>query len=216
MSRVLVLYYSSYGHIERMAEAVADGAREAGADVDVRRVPELVPEEVARQSGYKLDQEAPIARVDELPDYDAIIVGVGTRYGRMASQMANFLDQTGGLWAKGALNGKVGSAFSSTATQHGGQETTLMAIHTNLMHLGMVCVGLPYSFAGQMTLDEISGGTPYGATTIAGGDGSRQPSENELAGARFQGRHVAELANRLFPRQLQGDSEQTEHFMLGR
>jgi len=216
MSKVLVLYYSSYGHIERMAEAVADGAREAGAEVDVRRVPELVPEEVAKKSGYRLDQPAPVARVDELADYDAIIVGVGTRYGRMASQMANFLDQTGALWAKGALNGKVGSAFSSTATQHGGQETTLMAIHTNLMHLGMVCVGLPYSFAGQMTLDEITGGTPYGATTIAGGDGSRQPTDNELAGARFQGRHVAEIANRLFPRTAPGDTEQTEHFMLGR
>jgi NAD(P)H dehydrogenase (quinone) len=199
MSRVLVLYYSSYGHIERMAEAVAEGAREAGAQVDIRRVPELVPEDVARASGYKLDQPAPIAQVDELPNYDAIIVGVGTRYGRMASQMANFLDQTGGLWMTGALNGKVGAAFASTATQHGGQETTLMSILTNLLHLGMVTVGLPYSFQGQMTLDEISGGSPYGATTIAGGDGSRQPSANELAGARFQGRHVAEVANRLFP-----------------
>ena len=203
MSKVLVLYYSSYGHIEKMAEAMADGARSTGARVDIKRVPELVPEEVARQSGYKLDQEAPIATVDDLPSYDAIIIGVGTRYGRMASQMANFLDQTGGLWASGALNGKVGSAFSSTATQHGGQETTLMAIHTNLMHLGLVCVGLPYSFAGQMTLDEITGGTPYGATTIAGGDGSRVPSDNELEGARFQGRHVAEIANRLFS----GDAE---------
>lgn len=198
MSKVLVLYYSAYGHIETMATAVAEGARSAGAYVDVRRVPELVPEEVARSSGYKLDQEAPLASVDELPRYDAIIIGVGTRYGRMASQMANFLDQTGGLWATGALNGKVGSAFTSTATQHGGQETTLMAIHTNLLHLGMVCVGLPYSFEGQMTLDEITGGAPYGASTIAGGDGSRLPSENELAGARFQGRHVAEIAARLF------------------
>ena len=197
MSRILVLYYSAYGHVERMAEAVAEGAREAGAEVDIRRVPELVSEEVARSSGYKLDQRAPIARVDELPGYDAIIVGVGTRYGRMASQMANFLDQTGALWASGALNGKVGSAFSSTATQHGGQETTLMAIHTNLMHFGMVCVGLPYSWTGQMTLDEITGGTPYGATTIAGGDGSRQPSENELEGVRFQGRLVAEVAKKL-------------------
>lgn len=199
MSRVLVLYYSSYGHIERMAEAVAEGAREAGAQVDIRRVPELVPEHVARASGYKLDQAAPIAKVDELANYDAIIVGVGTRYGRMASQMANFLDQTGSLWMTGALVGKVGAAFTSTATQHGGQETTLMAILTNLLHLGMVTVGLPYSFQGQMTLDEISGGSPYGATTIAGGDGSRQPSANELAGARFQGRHVAEVASRLFP-----------------
>lgn len=198
MSKVLVLYYSAYGHIETMATAVAEGARSAGAYVDVRRVPELVPEGVARSSGYKLDQEASLASVEELPGYDAIIIGVGTRYGRMASQMANFLDQTGGLWATGALNGKVGSAFTSTATQHGGQETTLMAIHTNLLHLGMVCVGLPYSFQGQMTLDEITGGTPYGASTIAGGDGSRLPSENELAGARFQGRHVAEIAARLF------------------
>ena len=198
MSRVLVLYYSAYGHIETMAMAVADGARSAGANVAIRRVPELVPEEVARASGYKLDQEAPVASVEELPGYDAIIIGVGTRYGRMASQMANFLDQTGGLWATGALNGKVGSAFTSTATQHGGQETTLMAIHTNLLHLGMLCVGLPYSFQGQMRLDEITGGSPYGATTIAAGDGSRMPSENELAGARFQGRHVADIASRLF------------------
>ena len=198
MPRILVLYQSTYGHIETMAKAMAEGARSVeGAEVDIRRAPELVPEEVARNSGYKLDQEAPLARVDELAGYDAIIIGVGTRYGRMASQMANFLDQTGGLWASGALNGKVGSAFSSTATQHGGQETTLMAIHTNLMHLGMVCVGLPYSWAGQMTLDEITGGTPYGATTIAGGDGSRQPSENELEGVRFQGRLVAEVAKKL-------------------
>jgi NAD(P)H dehydrogenase (quinone) len=198
MPRILVLYHSTYGHIETMATAMAEGARSVeGAEVDIRRVPELVPEEVARNSGYKLDQDAPIATVEELPSYDGIIVGVGTRYGRMASQMANFLDQTGGLWATGALNGKVGSAFSSTATQHGGQETTLMAIHTNLMHLGMVCVGLPYSWAGQMTLDEITGGAPYGATTIAGGDGSRQPSENELEGARFQGRLVAEVAKKL-------------------
>ena len=200
MSRVLVLYYSAYGHIERMAQAVAEGAREAGAQVDIRRVPELVPEEVARNAGYKLDQEAQVATVDELPQYDAIVIGTGTRYGRMASQMANFLDQTGGLWASGALVGKVGSAFTSTATQHGGQETTLMAIHTNLMHFGMVCVGLPYSFQGQMRLDEVVGGAPYGATTIAGGDGSRQPSQTELDGARFQGRLVAELAAKLATR----------------
>ncbi|MEA1013704.1 NAD(P)H:quinone oxidoreductase [Sphingosinicella sp. LY1275] len=198
MPRILVLYHSTYGHIETMAKAMAEGARSVdGAEVDIRRVPELVPEEIARSSGYKLDQEAPIAKVDDLPTYDAIIIGVGTRYGRMASQMANFLDQTGGLWASGALVGKVGSAFSSTATQHGGQETTLMAIHTNLMHFGMVCVGLPYSWTGQMTLDEITGGAPYGATTIAGGDGSRQPSANELEGARFQGRLVAEVAKKL-------------------
>ena len=200
MSRVLVLYYSAYGHIERMAQAVAEGAREPGAQVDIRRVPELVPEEVARNAGYKLDQQAPIATVDELPSYDAIVIGTGTRYGRMASQMANFLDQTGGLWASGALVGKVGSAFTSTATQHGGQETTLMAIHTNLMHFGMICVGLPYSFQGQMRLDEVVGGAPYGATTIAGGDGSRQPSQTELDGARFQGRLVAELAAKLATR----------------
>jgi NAD(P)H dehydrogenase (quinone) len=213
MSRVLVLYYSAYGHIEQMAKAQAEGARSAGATVDVRRVPELVPDEVARGAGYKLDQEAPVASVQELTDYDAIIIGTGTRFGRMSSQMANFLDQAGGLWASGALNGKVGGAFTSTATQHGGQETTLMAIHTNLMHFGMVCVGLPYSFVGQMTLGEITGGAPYGATTITGGDGSRMPSDNELEGARFQGRHVAELAARLFPagaEQEAGDGE----FML--
>ena len=213
MSRVLVLYHSTYGHILQMAEAVAEGASSTGARVDIRRVPELVPEEVARASGYLLDQPHPLAAVDELPRYDAIIIGVGTRYGRMASQMTSFLDQTGGLWARGALNGKVGSAFTSTATQHGGQETTLMAIHTNLLHFGMVTVGLPYSFAGQMTLDEITGGAPYGATTIAGGDGSRQPSANELEGARFQGRHVADIANRLFtdPRTM---VEQEQGFVL--
>jgi len=198
VSRILVLYYSAYGHIERMAEAIAEGARETGATVDIKRVPELVPDEVARSSGYKLDQAAPIARVEDLENYDGIIVGVGTRYGRMASQMANFLDQTGGLWARGALVGKVGSAFASTATQHGGQETTLMAIHTNLLHFGMVLVGLPYSWGGQMILHEVTGGSPYGITTIAGGDGSRQPSDNELDGARTQGRLVAEVANKLF------------------
>ncbi len=198
MSKVLVLYYSAYGHIEQMAEAIAEGARSAGATVDIRRVPELVPEEVARKSHYKMDQAAPVATVADLEQYDAIVVGVGTRYGRMASQMANFLDQTGGLWARGTLVGKVGSAFTSTATQHGGQETTLFSILTNLLHYGMVLVGLPYSFQGQMRLDEVTGGSPYGATTIAGGDGSRQPSENELESARFQGRLVAETANKLF------------------
>jgi NAD(P)H dehydrogenase (quinone) len=198
VSKVLVLYYSSYGHIEAMAQAVAEGARSAGATVDIRRVPELVPEEVARSAHYKLDQEAPVATIAELENYDAIIIGVGTRFGRMASQMGNFLDQAGGLWARGALNGKVGAAFTSTATQHGGQETTLFAIITNLLHFGMLVVGLPYSFQGQMRLDEITGGSPYGATTIAGGDGSRLPSESELEGARFQGRLVAETANRLF------------------
>ena len=213
MPKMLVLYYSSYGHVLEMAEAVAEGARSAGASVDIRRVPELVPEEVARKSGYRLDQPHPVARVEDLPRYDAIVIGVGTRFGRMASQMANFLDQAGGLWASGALNGKVGSAFTSTATQHGGQETTLMAIHTNLLHFGMVCVGLPYAFAGQMRLDEITGGSPYGASTIAGGDGSRRPSANELDGARFQGRHVADIARRLFPAGQRAEAEE-EGFLL--
>lgn len=197
MTKVLVLYYSSYGHIETMAKAVAEGAREAGVQVDLKRVPELVPDEVAKASHYKLDQEAPIAKIEELADYDAIIIGVGTRFGRMASQMANFLDQAGGLWARGALNGKVGGAFTSTATQHGGQETTLVSIIGNLLHFGMVVVGLDYGFQGQMRLDEVTGGSPYGATTIAGGDGSRQPSENELAGARYQGKKIAEAAKKL-------------------
>ncbi len=197
MAKVLVLYYSTYGHIEAMANAVAEGAREAGAQVDVKRVPELVPEEIARRSHYKLDQPAPIATVEELANYDAIIVGTGTRFGRMSSQMANFLDQAGGLWARGAFNGKVGGAFASTATQHGGQETTLFSIITNLLHFGMVIVGLDYGYAGQMTLDEITGGAPYGATTIAGGDGSRKPSPNELQAARYQGRKVAETAIKL-------------------
>lgn len=198
MSKVLVLYYSAYGHIEQMAEAVAEGARSAGATVDIKRVPELVPEDVARASHYKLDQKAPIATIADLEHYDAIIVGTGTRFGRMASQMANFLDQAGGLWARGVLNGKVGAAFTSTATQHGGQETTLFSILTNLLHFGLVTVGLPYSYQPQMTLAEITGGSPYGATTITGGDGARQPSAIELDGARFQGRHVAEVANKLF------------------
>ena len=198
MSKVLVLYYSSYGHIETMAKAVAEGARETGATVDIKRVPELVPAEVAKASHFKLDQDAPVARVEELADYDAIIVGTGTRFGRMSSQMANFLEQAGGLWARGALNGKVGGAFTSSATQHGGQEVTLFSILTNLMHFGLITVGLPYSFQGQMTLDEIVGGSPYGATTIAGSDGSRAPSKIELDGARFQGRHIAEISNKLF------------------
>jgi NAD(P)H dehydrogenase (quinone) len=197
MPKVLVLYYSSYGHIEKMAEAVAAGAREAGAEVDIKRVPELVPHEVAEKSHYKLDQKAPVAKIEDLAHYDAIVVGTGTRFGRMPGQMANFLDQAGGLWAKGALNGKVGGAFTSTATQHGGQETTIMSIITNLLHFGMVIVGLEYGFAGQMRLDEITGCSPYGATTIAGGDGSRQPSENELAGAHYQGRKIAETARKL-------------------
>jgi NAD(P)H dehydrogenase (quinone) len=197
MTKVLVLYYSSWGHVEKMAEAVAEGAREAGAEVTIKRVPELVPEEVARQSHYKLDQAAPIATVDELPGYDAIIFGTPTRYGNMAAQMKQFIDQTGGLWAKGALVGKVGSAFTSTASQHGGQETTLTSFHTVLLHHGMVVVGLPYAFQGQMGVDEVKGGSPYGATTLADGDGSRQPSATDLAGARYQGRHVAGIAAKL-------------------
>ena len=197
MAKVLVLYYSSYGHIEAMATAVAAGAREAGASVDVKRVPELVPEEIARSSYFKTDQAAPIAKVDDLANYDAIIVGCPTRFGRMASQMASFLDQAGGLWMRGALVGKVGGAFTSTGTQHGGQEATLFSIIANLMHFGLVVVGLDYGYAGQMSLSEITGGSPYGATTIAGGDGSRQPSENELAGARYQGRKIAEAAAKL-------------------
>ncbi|MBU6259917.1 MAG: NAD(P)H:quinone oxidoreductase [Burkholderiales bacterium] len=197
MPKVLVLYYSSYGHLETMAGAVADGARAAGASVDVKRVPETVPADVARAAHFKLDQAAPVAAVAELADYDAVIVGAPTRFGRMPSQMAAFLDQAGGLWARGALNGKVGSAFTSTATQHGGQEMTLFSIITNLLHFGMVIVGLPYSHQGQMTLDEIVGGSPYGATTIAGGQGQRQPSAIELEGARVQGRLVAQTAARL-------------------
>jgi NAD(P)H dehydrogenase (quinone) len=198
MSKVLVLYYSSYGHIEQMAEAVAAGAREAGATADIKRVPETAPLEVAKAAYFKLDQAAPVATIADLENYDAIIIGAPTRFGRMPSQMAAFLDQAGGLWQRGVLNGKVGSAFTSSASQHGGQEVTLFSTITNLLHFGMVIVGLPYSFPGHLKLDEVSGGTPYGATTIADGDGSRQPSENELAGARFQGRHVAEIANRLF------------------
>ena len=198
MPKVLVLYYSTYGHIETMAEAVAAGAREAGATVDLKRVPETVPEEVARGGYFKLDQAAPVAVIGDLEHYDAIIIGTPTRFGRISSQMAAFLDQGGGLWARGVLNGKVGAAFTSTASQHGGQETTLFSIITNLLHFGMIAVGLPYSFPGLVGLDEVSGGTPYGASTIAAGDGSRKPSENELAGARFQGRHVAEIAAKLF------------------
>jgi NAD(P)H dehydrogenase (quinone) len=197
MAKVLVLYYSSYGHIEQMAEAIAEGARGAGAEVAIRRVPEIVSEEVARASHYKLDQKAQVATIAELADYDAIVVGTGTRFGRMSSQLAAFLDQAGGLWASGALNGKIGSAFASTASQHGGQETTLFSIITNLLHFGMTIVGLPYSFQGQMGTDEVRGGSPYGITTIAGGDGARQPGPEELEGARFQGRLVAETAAKL-------------------
>ncbi|MBK9701922.1 MAG: NAD(P)H:quinone oxidoreductase [Rhodocyclaceae bacterium] len=198
MSKVLVLYYSSYGHIEAMAAAVAEGARATGASVNLKRVPETAPEAAAKAAHFKLDQAAPLASVDELANYDAIVIGAPTRFGRMPSQMAAFLDQAGGLWVRGALNGKVGGAFTSTATQHGGQEVTLFSIITNLLHFGMVVVGLPYSFQGQMTLDEVAGGSPYGATTIAGGQGQRQPSAIDLDGARFQGRTIAETANKLF------------------
>jgi len=197
MAKVLVLYYSSYGHIERMAEAAAEGAREAGAQVDIKRVPELVPEEVARKSGYKLDQKAPVAKVDDLVNYDAVLFGTGTRFGNMTSQMKNFLDQAGGLWASGALVGKVASVFTSTATQHGGQESTILTFHPVLLHLGFVIVGLPYSFQGQMGLDEIKGGSPYGASTITGGDGARMPSKVELDAVRFQAKHVAQIAAKL-------------------
>lgn len=198
MAKVLVLYYSTYGHVEKMAEAVAEGARAGGATVDVKRVPETVPAEVAKNGHFKLDQAAPVATVAELEHYDAIIIGTPTRYGRISSQMAAFLDQTGGLWAKGALNGKVGAAFVSTGTQHGGQEATLFSVITNLMHFGMIIVGLPYSYAGMTNMDEIVGGAPYGATTLAGGDGSRQPSEIDLGGARHQGELVAQTAIKLF------------------
>jgi NAD(P)H dehydrogenase (quinone) len=198
MAKVLVIYYSSYGHIETMANGVAEGARSAGATVDVKRVPETAPADVAKAAHFKLDQSAPIARIDDLANYDAIIVGSPTRFGRVSSQMASFLDQAGGLWMSGALHGKVGGAFTSTASQHGGQEVTLFSIITNLMHFGMVIVGLPYSHQGQMTLDEIVGGSPYGATTVAGGAGQRQPSALDLAGAKYQGKLIAETAQKLF------------------
>jgi len=197
MTKVLVLYYSSYGHIEAMAEAEAEGARAAGAEVDVKRVLEIVPEEIARAAHFKLDQKAPVARVEDLGNYDAIIVGAPTRFGRMPSAMASFWEQAGALWVSGALHGKVGGAFTSSATQHGGNETTLFSIIANLMHFGLVIVGLPYSHAGQMTLEEIVGGAPYGATTIAGGQGQRRPSKIELDGARHQGELIAKTAAKL-------------------
>jgi len=198
MSKVLVLYYSSYGHIETMADAIAEGARSvAGTTVDIKRVPELVPTEVAKAHHFKVDQKAPIATVDDLVNYDAIIFGTPTRFGNMSSQMRNFLDQTGGLWMKGSLIGKIGSVFASTASQHGGQETTITSFHTTLLHHGMVIVGVPYSEPRLVDNSQVSGGSPYGATTIAGGDGSRQPTENELAIARFQGAHVAKFAAKL-------------------
>ena len=198
MTKLLVLYYSTYGHVETLAGEIAAGARSVGGvEVSLKRVPELMPEEVARQAGAKLDQAAPVASPQELGDYDAILFGTPTRFGMMASQMRNFLDQTGGLWARGALVGKVGSVFASTGTQHGGQETTITSFHTTLLHHGMVIVGVPYACEGLSAMDEISGGTPYGATTVAGGDGSRQPSENEREIARYQGAHVARIAQRL-------------------
>lgn len=194
MAKVLVLYYSAYGHIEAMAKAVAEGAKSEGAEVTIKRVPELVPEEVAKASHFKLDQEAPIATPAELEEYDAIIFGAGTRFGTVASQMRNFVDQTGGLWATGKLVGKVGSVFTASATQHGGQESTILSFIPTLLHHGMIVVGLPYAFAGQMGVDEVKGGSPYGASTITEGDGSRMPSAVELDAARFQGAHVAKIA----------------------
>ena len=198
MAKVLVLYYSMYGHIETMAEAVADGARSvAGTEVIIKRVPETIPADQAAAYGVKLDQKAPVATTNELADYDAIIFGTPTRFGNMAGQMRTFLDQTGGLWMKGALVGKIGSVFSSTGTQHGGQETTITSFHSTLLHHGMIIVGVPYACAGLVKMDEVTGGTPYGATTLAGTDGKRQPTANELDIARYQGKHVAEIASKL-------------------
>lgn len=198
MAKVLVLYYSSYGHIEQMAEAIAEGARSSGATVDIKRVPETVPDEIARGASFKLDQAADVANIKQLAEYDAIVIGTGTRFGRISSQMAAFLDQAGGLWASGALNGKVGAAFTASASQHGGQETTLFSIITNLLHFGMTVVGLDYGFAGQTDNSQVVGGAPYGATTITNSDGSRQPSEIELDGARYLGKRVADTATKLF------------------
>lgn len=197
MTKILVLYYSSWGHMEQMAYAAAEGAKDAGATVDVKRVPELVPMEVAKAAHYKLEQKAAVAKPEDLADYDAIIFGVSTRFGGMASQMKNFLDQTGSLWMKGALVGKVASAMSSTATQHGGQEAAILSLYTTVLHHGMVIVGLPYAYPGQMGVDTIRGGSPYGATTLSGGDGARQPSAQELEAAKWQGSHVARIAAKL-------------------
>jgi len=208
MTKILVLYYSTYGHIEKLAGSIAAGAASTGADVTVKRVPELMTPEVAKASGAKLDQAAEIATPDELADYDAIIVGTPTRFGRMSAQMANFLDQTGALWAQGKLIGKVGGAFVSTGTQHGGLETTTFSVLTTLMHHGMIIVGLPYSFGGLMKMDEITGGSPYGAATLAGADGSRDVSANELEGARFQGQHIANVTTAL----LKGRSDGSKPF----
>lgn len=198
MAKILVLYYSMYGHIETMASAVAEGVRSVdGVEVIIKRVPELMPEDMARKVGAKLDQVAPIATVDELPNYDAIIFGTPTRFGNMCAQMRNFLDQTGRLWLSGGLIGKVGSVFTSTGTQHGGQETTITSFHTTLLHHGMIIVGVPYSCQEIMNMNEITGGSPYGASTLAGSDGSRQPSDNEITIARFQGVHVAKIVKKL-------------------
>jgi NAD(P)H dehydrogenase (quinone) len=195
MAKVLVLYYSMYGHTEAMSQAVAEGARSvAGTEVTIKRVPDLVPQDVARKAGAKVDQAAPIATVDELPDYDAIVFGTPTRFGNMYAQMRNFLDQTGGLWMSGGLIGKVASVFTSTATQHGGQETTITSFHSTLLHQGMIIVGVPYSCQELMNMSEITGGSPYGAGTLTDKDGRRQPSENELKIARFQGAYVAKVA----------------------
>ncbi|HUF03394.1 MAG TPA: NAD(P)H:quinone oxidoreductase [Aridibacter sp.] len=198
MAKILVLYYSMYGHTETMAKTVAEGCRKVdGAEVTIKRVPELVPDEVLKSSGAKTDQDAPVASVEELSDYDAIIFGTPTRFGNMCAQMRNFLDQTGKHWMNGTLVGKVGSVFTSTATQHGGQETTITTFHTTLLHHGFVIVGVPYTCEELSNMDEITGGSPYGAGTLAGGDGSRQPSDNELAIARFQGERVAKIAKKL-------------------
>ena len=198
MTKVLVLYYSSYGHIEQMADAVAEGARAGGAEVDIRRVPETAPKEIVEAAHFKTDTAHPVIEgPDKLTDYDAIIVGAPTRYGRMPSQMAAFWDTTGGVWMKGGLIGKVGGAFTSTASQHGGQETTLFSIITNLLHHGLTIVGLDYGFQAQMGVDKVRGGSPYGATTIAGGDGSRQPGEEELDAVPYQGKRIAETAAKL-------------------
>jgi len=200
--KVLIVYYSTYGHVHKMAEAIAEGVMQvSGAEAVMRRVPETLPEEVIEKMGALEAQKSmahvPICTVEELATADAVIFGTPTRFGNMCGQMRQFLDATGQLWAKGALVGKVGSVFTSSATQHGGQESTILSFHITLLHHGFVVVGLPYAFQGQMRIDEITGGSPYGASTIAGGSGERMPSENELDGARFQGRHVAQIASKL-------------------
>lgn len=197
MARILVLYYSSWGHMEQMAKAAAEGAREAGADVTIKRVPELVPEDVAKAAHYKLDQEAPIAEPLELENYDGFIFGISTRYGMMAAQLKNFLDQTGPLWARGALIDKVATVMSSTATQHGGQELAILSTQASLQHHGLIIVPLSYAYQGQSGVDVPRGGSPYGMTTLADSDGSRQPSQQELEGAKFQGKRLAEITARL-------------------